>query len=131
MTGMQQTCMQVAAQHRVCCSATCAMQHTHMPIILHTWGPASPAPQPKHTHTTSPNLFCLPSPSPPPGGEVVSEDLGHKLEKTELAQLGSVKKVTVTKDDTIMLHGGGEGGDRKQLGGLEHGGEMDACVFAR
>lgn len=43
-----------------------------------------------------------------PGGEVVSEDLGHKLEKTELTQLGSVKKVTVTKDDTIMLHGGGE-----------------------
>lgn len=40
----------------------------------------------------------------------MSEDLGHKLEKTELTQLGSVKKVTVTKDDTIMLHGGGEGG---------------------
>jgi hypothetical protein len=38
----------------------------------------------------------------------VSEDLGHKLEKTELTQLGTVKKVTVTKDDTIMLHGGGE-----------------------
>ncbi len=41
------------------------------------------------------------------GGEVISEDLGHKLEKVELGQLGSVKKVTVTKDDTIMLHGGG------------------------
>jgi chaperonin GroEL (HSP60 family) len=38
----------------------------------------------------------------------VSEDLGHKLEKVELAQLGQVKKVTVTKDDTILLHGAGE-----------------------
>lgn len=43
------------------------------------------------------------------GGEVISEDLGHKLEKVELEQLGQVKKVTVTKDDTILLHGGGEG----------------------
>lgn len=40
---------------------------------------------------------------------MISEDLGHKLEKVELGQLGSVKKVTVTKDDTIMLHGAGEG----------------------
>ncbi|WIA33427.1 hypothetical protein OEZ86_006559 [Tetradesmus obliquus] len=46
------------------------------------------------------------------GGEVISEELGHKLEKVELTQLGSVKKVTVTKDDTIMLHGAG---DKKDL----------------
>lgn len=44
----------------------------------------------------------------PAGGEVISEDLGHKLEKVELEQLGQVKKVTVTKDDTILLHGGGK-----------------------
>ena len=42
------------------------------------------------------------------GGEVVSEELGHKLDKVELPMLGSCKKVTVTKDDTILLHGGGE-----------------------
>ena len=42
------------------------------------------------------------------GGEVVSEDLGHKMEKVELSMLGSVRKVTITKDDTILLHGGGE-----------------------
>jgi chaperonin GroEL len=57
----------------------------------------------------------------------VSEDLGHKLEKTELSQLGSVKKVTVTKDDTIMLHGGGEGaclGCRVQGLIMLHGGGM-------
>ncbi|GBF97363.1 hypothetical protein Rsub_11010 [Raphidocelis subcapitata] len=42
------------------------------------------------------------------GGEVVSEDLGHKLDKVELTMLGSCKKVTVTKDDTILLHGAGE-----------------------
>lgn len=38
---------------------------------------------------------------------MISEDLGHKLDKVELTQLGSVKKVTVTKDDTILLHGAG------------------------
>jgi len=42
------------------------------------------------------------------GGTVVSEDLGHKLENVELDMLGSAKKVTVSKDDTIMLDGAGE-----------------------
>jgi len=42
------------------------------------------------------------------GGEVVSEDLGHKLDKVDLAMLGQCKKVTVTKDDTILLHGAGD-----------------------
>lgn len=42
------------------------------------------------------------------GGEVVTDDLGFKLEKIELNVLGSARKVTITKDDTIILHGGGE-----------------------
>lgn len=42
------------------------------------------------------------------GGTVVSEDLGHKLENVDLSMLGSAKKVTVSKDDTIMLDGAGE-----------------------
>lgn len=42
------------------------------------------------------------------GGEVVTEDLGLKLEKIELGMLGAAKKVTITKDDTIILHGAGE-----------------------
>lgn len=42
------------------------------------------------------------------GGEVVTEDLGFKLEKVDIASLGQARKVTVTKDDTIILHGSGE-----------------------
>jgi chaperonin GroEL len=41
------------------------------------------------------------------GGQIVSEDAGIKLEDIELDQLGTAKKVTVTKDDTIILDGGG------------------------
>lgn len=39
--------------------------------------------------------------------KVVSEELGHQLEKIDLDMLGTVKKVTVTKDDTIFMDGGG------------------------
>ncbi|GAX76808.1 hypothetical protein CEUSTIGMA_g4254.t1 [Chlamydomonas eustigma] len=42
------------------------------------------------------------------GAEVISEELGFKMEKIELGSLGHAKKVTLTKDDTIVLHGGGE-----------------------
>lgn len=44
------------------------------------------------------------------GGQVITDDLGIKMEKVELTALGSAKKVTVTKDDTIVLHGGGDKG---------------------
>jgi chaperonin GroEL len=37
------------------------------------------------------------------GGTVISEDLGFKLENVELSHLGQAKKVTVSKDDTILL----------------------------
>ncbi|KAK9864700.1 hypothetical protein WJX84_004474 [Apatococcus fuscideae] len=42
------------------------------------------------------------------GGQVISEELGLKLEKVELAQLGRAKKVTISKDDTVVLNGAGE-----------------------
>jgi len=42
------------------------------------------------------------------GGQVVSEELGHKLEKVDLDMLGRAKKVTVTKDDTILMDGAGD-----------------------
>lgn len=42
------------------------------------------------------------------GGQVVSEDLGLKLENVDLTSLGQAKKVTISKDDTIILHGSGE-----------------------
>jgi chaperonin GroEL len=42
------------------------------------------------------------------GAEVISEELGHKLESTELGQLGTAKRVKVTKDDTTIVEGAGE-----------------------
>jgi chaperonin GroEL len=42
------------------------------------------------------------------GGTVISEDLGLKLDQTRVEQLGRVRRVTVTKDDTIMVEGAGE-----------------------
>lgn len=42
------------------------------------------------------------------GGTLVSEELDVKLEDISLADLGMAKKVTVTKDDTILLDGGGD-----------------------
>ena len=41
------------------------------------------------------------------GGTVVSEDLGMKLEETKLAQLGSARQITITKDSTIIVDGRG------------------------
>ncbi len=42
------------------------------------------------------------------GGEVVSEDLGIKLESVTLEMLGRVKRVVITKDDTTLIEGAGE-----------------------
>ncbi len=40
--------------------------------------------------------------------QLVSEEAGVKLEDLELTDLGTAKKVAVTKDDTIILDGGGK-----------------------
>jgi chaperonin GroEL len=42
------------------------------------------------------------------GGQVVSEDLGIKLENVTLDMLGSAKKVSITKDDTTVVAGAGD-----------------------
>ena len=42
------------------------------------------------------------------GGEVISEDLGIKLENTVLEQLGRAKKIVITKDDTTIVDGLGD-----------------------
>ncbi len=42
------------------------------------------------------------------GGEMISEDLGIQLEKLELSHLGQAKKVTVDKDSTTIVEGGGD-----------------------
>lgn len=42
------------------------------------------------------------------GAQLVSSDLDMKLEDMTLDSLGNAKKITITKDDTIILDGGGE-----------------------
>ena len=42
------------------------------------------------------------------GGQVISEDLGIKLENVSLEMLGRAKKVTITKDDTTIVDGAGD-----------------------
>jgi chaperonin GroEL len=41
------------------------------------------------------------------GGQVITEDLGIKLEKIELSQLGQSKKIVVDKEDTTIIEGAG------------------------
>jgi len=47
------------------------------------------------------------------GGQVISEDLGIKLENVTLSMLGSAKKVGATKDDTTIVDGAGKKNDIK------------------
>jgi chaperonin GroEL len=47
------------------------------------------------------------------GAQVISEDVGLKLENTTLDLLGSAKRVIVTKDETTIVEGGGEDADIK------------------
>ncbi len=42
------------------------------------------------------------------GGQVISEELGMKIENTELAQLGRARKVIATKEKTIIVEGKGK-----------------------
>ena len=41
------------------------------------------------------------------GGTVISEEVGLKLETATVDHLGSAKKITISKDDTLIMHGGG------------------------
>ncbi|MEM1185594.1 MAG: chaperonin GroEL [Planctomycetota bacterium] len=42
------------------------------------------------------------------GGEYLSEDLGRSLESVELSELGTAKKIVITKDDTTIIEGAGK-----------------------
>lgn len=42
------------------------------------------------------------------GGDVITEELGKKLESAELVDLGEAEKVIVSKDETIIVNGKGE-----------------------
>src|SRR6184192_892802 len=47
------------------------------------------------------------------GGQVISEEVGLKLENVSLDMLGKARKVTVTKDETTIVEGGGDEADIK------------------
>src|ERR1700754_344402 len=55
------------------------------------------------------------------GAEVITEEMGLKLENTKLSQLGRARKVVVDKDSTTLIDGAGDGdaikGRIKQLKG--------------
>ncbi|XP_073002345.1 chaperonin CPN60-2, mitochondrial [Typha latifolia] len=42
------------------------------------------------------------------GGELITEELGMNLEKVEPHMFGTCKKVTISKDDTVILDGAGD-----------------------
>ncbi|GAA2007222.1 chaperonin GroEL [Nakamurella flavida] len=48
------------------------------------------------------------------GGQVITEDVGLKLESTDIALLGTARKVVVTKDETTIVDGAG---DTEQIAG--------------
>jgi chaperonin GroEL len=47
------------------------------------------------------------------GGEVITEEMGLKLENTQLTQLGKARRVVVSKDTTTVIDGAGEADDIK------------------
>jgi chaperonin GroEL len=42
------------------------------------------------------------------GAEVITEEMGLKLENTKLSQLGRARRVVITKDDTTIIDGNGD-----------------------
>ncbi len=47
------------------------------------------------------------------GGEVITEELGLKLEATDISQLGQAKSIKIDKDNTIIVDGAGKAKDIK------------------
>ncbi len=47
------------------------------------------------------------------GGRVISEDTGLKLENTSLDDLGQAKRITIDKDNSTIIEGGGKAADIK------------------
>ena len=45
------------------------------------------------------------------GGKVISDDLGIKLESVKVDDLGTIKKITIDKDNTTLVEGGGKSSD--------------------
>jgi chaperonin GroEL len=47
------------------------------------------------------------------GGQVISEEVGLKLENTQVDMLGRARKIVITKDETTIVEGGGQESDIK------------------
>ncbi len=61
------------------------------------------------------------------GGVVISEDKGLKLEQATIEMLGSAEKVTVTKDNTTIVNGGGDKQNiQDRIGQLKN--EIENCT---
>jgi chaperonin GroEL len=45
------------------------------------------------------------------GGKAITEDLGIKLEGVKIEDLGTAKRVTIDKDNTTIIDGGGKDGE--------------------
>lgn len=55
------------------------------------------------------------------GGQVITEDLGLKLETTEFSQLGQAKSVKIDKDNTTIVDGAGNAKEIKErVGQIKH-----------
>jgi chaperonin GroEL len=47
------------------------------------------------------------------GGQVISEDMGRKLESAQLTDLGKAKTIKIDKDNTVIIQGAGKSADIK------------------
>ncbi|MBK8231891.1 MAG: chaperonin GroEL [Candidatus Eisenbacteria bacterium] len=47
------------------------------------------------------------------GGQVISEDIGKKLESVQLTELGRAKRISINKENTTIIEGSGKAGDVK------------------
>ena len=66
------------------------------------------------------------------GGELLSEDLGKKLEHVTLAELGRAKKITVSKESTTIVQGAGSSADvKKRIDQIRKGIESTTSDYDR
>src|SRR3712207_7841796 len=59
------------------------------------------------------------------GGEVITEEMGLKLENTQVSQLGRARRVVVSKDTTTIVDGAGDGEARSE----EHTSELQSRQY--
>jgi chaperonin GroEL len=66
------------------------------------------------------------------GGTLISEDLGMKLEAVTLAEMGRAKKLTVSKDATTIVQGGGSNEEvQKRIGQIRKSIEASSSDYDR